>query len=256
MSQHIKPPEQAEYHPNELVFIQSRAELNLAIVQEYAEMMEDGVTFDPIEGIQDENGQIYVWDGYHRGEAAKKVGISLEVNLKPGTRTEAEWLALTANQKHGLRRTNKDKQHVVRQALRHPYGIRLSDREVARHCGVDHKTVGKTRRELETTGEIPQLPKRVIRTTNGKTYEIDTTNIGSKPAQQTVKPSEMPEHVSAASLHPNQNGRNSSSSTRKDQHPEFNSVINLDVAEQPKYQLKPQLYFCSFCLNERDKICQ
>lgn len=81
--------------------------------------------------------------------------LKILVNIRSGTRTDAEWLALTANQKHGLRRTNKDKQLVVRQALLHPYGVSLSNREIARHCGVSDKTVGKARREMELSAEIP-----------------------------------------------------------------------------------------------------
>jgi hypothetical protein len=141
-------------------------------------MMADGIIFNAVEGIEDENGLIYIHDGQHRGEAAKKAGMPLRVNLQPGTRTEAEWLALTANQKHGLRRTTKDKQRVVRQALLHPYGVNLSNREIARHCGVNDKTVGRIRRELEATAEIPQLDKRIVKKASGETYEIDTSNIG------------------------------------------------------------------------------
>jgi hypothetical protein len=50
----------------------------------------------------------------------------------------------------------------VQLALRHPYGVQLSDREIARHCGIDHKTVGKIRREMEAPGEIPQMESRLI----------------------------------------------------------------------------------------------
>jgi hypothetical protein len=70
--------------------------------------------------------------------------------------------ALTANQKHGLRRSRDDKRRVVHTALLHPYGAKLSNRELARHCGVDHKTVGKIRQELELSGEIPQMQTRTV----------------------------------------------------------------------------------------------
>ena len=141
--------------PKELVFIQSRAETNNDLVDEYANMMRDGVQFDAAQGVRDEVDQIFVYDGLHRGEAAKLAGIRLLVETQSGTRQDAEWLALSANQKHGLRRSRKDRQRVVRNALLHPYGASLSDREIARHCGVDHKTVGKVRAELQTTAEIP-----------------------------------------------------------------------------------------------------
>jgi hypothetical protein len=93
--------------PNEVVFIQSGA-TNTDLVAEYAEMMQNGVEFDPVQGMQDEIGQIYVYDGLHRGSAAKQVGVKLWVEVQPGTQLDAEWLALTANQKHGLRRSRED----------------------------------------------------------------------------------------------------------------------------------------------------
>jgi hypothetical protein len=166
-------------NPQELSFIQSRAETNQELIAEYAEMMQDGVEFDPAQGVQDEAGRIFIHDGLHRGEAAKVAGVLLLVEVAPGTKQDAEWLALSANQKHGLRRTQADKQVIIRKALLHPYGVKLSNREIARHCGVSDKTVGRIRREMETTAEIPQLDKRVVQKADGTTYEIDTTNIGS-----------------------------------------------------------------------------
>ncbi len=174
---------QRNVSPGDLVFIQSRAEINQSLIEEYTAMMAGGVEFDAVEGIEDNNGQMYVWDGHHRGEAARTLDRPLLVNLQPGTRIDAEWLALAANQKHGLRRSRADKQYIVRRALLHPNGVGLSDREVARHCGVDHKTVGKIREEMELSGEIPQIEKRTV-TRNGTTYRQDTHSIGS--AQQWV----------------------------------------------------------------------
>ncbi len=126
---------------------------------------------------QRRHGQIFVWDGLHRGEAARQAGIWLWVEVQPGGKQKAEWLALTANQKHGLRRSRADLQRVVRLALLHPQGARLSDREIARHCGVDNKTVGRMRAELQATEEIPQSTRRTG--ADGRT--IKTTNIGKRP---------------------------------------------------------------------------
>jgi ssDNA-binding Zn-finger/Zn-ribbon topoisomerase 1 len=165
-----------------VVFIQSRADVDFSAIDEYAAQMTDGVEFEPAQGLMDtEAGKIYVWDGYHRGQAALKAGLQLWVAVEPGSRPEAEWLALTANQRHGLRRTTKDKQRIVRAALLHPNGLALANREIARHVGVDHKTVGRIRRELEASGEIPQVDTRtVIR--GDQTFEVDTGNIGTQPA--------------------------------------------------------------------------
>ncbi len=171
------PPDTRLCNPHDLFFIQSRAEMNFEMVDEYAEMMGNGVTFDPCEGIEAEEGNVYVWDGFHRGESAKKNGSMLLVRIQPGTKEEAQWKAFGANIKHGLRRTRKDIERVIKHALQHHRGVKLSDREISRHCGCDHKTVAKYRQELETSGEIPQIQKRDIsRTTkDGKiqTYQIE-----------------------------------------------------------------------------------
>lgn len=151
-------------------------------------MMREGVQFDAARGVIDEEGQIFIFDGLHRGEAAKQVGVLLPVEVRPGSREEAEWLALTANQKHGLRRTRADKQRIARGALLHPRGANLSDREIARHCGVDHKTVGKLRRELETSGEIPRIDKRTV-TRNGQVYQQNTGRIGQPETAPEPGPS-------------------------------------------------------------------
>ena len=65
-----------------------------------------------------------------------------------------EWMADNI----GLRRTHEDKRRAVRSMLeRHPD---WSDRRIAEHVGVDHKTVGSVR--AETSAEVPQM--RVERT--------------------------------------------------------------------------------------------
>ena len=151
-------PYTRQLDPKDVIFIQSRAEINHDVVAEYQTLMADGVRFDPASGLEDDSGQVFIWDGSHRGEAARRANLLLTVRLEPGNREQAEWLALSANQKHGLRRSRADKRLTIQQALRHPNGVSLSDREIARHCGVDHKTVGHIRSELEASGEIPLLP--------------------------------------------------------------------------------------------------
>jgi hypothetical protein len=234
--------------PNELVFIQSRATTNIDLVDEYAEMMQNGVEFDPAQGVQDENGQIYVYDGLHRGLAAKQVGAKLWVEVQSGTKLDAEWLALTANQKHGLRRTREDMRRVVRLALLHPHGANLSDREIARHCGVHHETVGKIRKQLEASGEIRQIEKRVV-TRNGQTYQVDTSNIGKS------RPSPMDESSIAIAL------------TSQTAYPllelevlpqvqppiyEAESVVKLGCTYDPTYyEPKSQEFECPHCGQEK-----
>jgi len=48
---------------------------------------------------------------------------------------------LGVSETNGLRRTNADKQRAVRAALSHPAPAKLSDKQIARHIGVDPQTV-------------------------------------------------------------------------------------------------------------------
>jgi hypothetical protein len=147
-------------------------------------MIEAGVEFDPAQAVigkrrSDDELIVFIFDGAHRFEAHKKAGKVLPIEVVgQGDQDTAMWLALAANQKHGLRRSQKDKARAVRLALEHEQGAKLSDREIARHCGVDHKTVGRVRRELEASGEIPQVDEREV-TRNGSTF---TQKVAEQPA--------------------------------------------------------------------------
>jgi hypothetical protein len=239
--------EQIHLDPHKLVFIQSRAMTHADLIDEYAEMMLAGIEFEAACGLRDEDGQVYIYDGLHRGEAAKAVGKLMLVEVKPGTKLEAEWLALTANQKHGLRRSREDKRQVVNTALLHPYGAQLSNREIARHCGVDHKTVGKIRQELELSGDIPQIQSRTV-TRAGVTYEQDTSQIGqSTPGSVGLEPG------SAARVKPTIPGPNgiglANGSRQSDRGPSLSAPL---VAEEPaRHEPHAQDFECPRCGQEK-----
>ena len=179
-------PDIREIDPHAPMYIQSRAQMDFALVDEYAQMMRDGVEFDPAQAIEDADGKIYVFDGYHRGEAAKAAGVMLRVMLQSGDRADAEWLAFAANKSHGLRRTNADIERVVKNALAHPNATNLSDRELARHCGTDHKTVGNWRRRLAANAEQQARRER---------GEIPHVPMPDAPTQAEIRGTEKPEYV-------------------------------------------------------------
>lgn len=182
MFQNTERPVIEQHNPDSLVFLNNRVDHNNEVIAEYTQLMLDGFELDPVSGIRDETGQIYVWDGKLRGEAARQVGVQLSVSITAGTRLDAEWLAASANQKHGLRRTNRDKRHSVKLALLHPYGAQQSNRSLARHCGVDARTVASIRQELEDAGDIPVITNRLAQRGNGQIYQINTQPIGAATA--------------------------------------------------------------------------
>jgi len=179
-------------NPNDCRCIQSRVLLDPATVQEYADMMDKGVAFDPCKGIITATGAILVYDGNHRVESAKVNGSMIEVELMRGTEQDAAWLALAANTRHGLKRSANDIVKVVKDALRHPNALGKSDREIARHCGCDHKTVGKYRKELEASGERPQITTRTVQR-NGQEYQMTIPE--PEPASEYVYQVRDGQHV-------------------------------------------------------------
>jgi len=152
---------------DELIFdpsIQVRQEgLDEAHVQMLTEVLMNGGTFhDPIVVFRDEDGQLFVSDGWHRGESyhrALELGAEIEgldAKIYPGGRVGALEYAETANLHHGLMLSMKSEQAIfVRRLARGHEWARLSDRAIGKELGVDHKTIGKWRSSLN--GEISPL---------------------------------------------------------------------------------------------------
>jgi hypothetical protein len=167
---------------------QPRAALQPEVIREYQEQMEAGTTFPPPTVFFD--GQEY-WlaDGFHRLSATASAFPSkpIECEVRQGTLQDAQWFSYSANQSHGLRRSNEDKRRAVIAALSHPKGAKLSDRQIAEHCGVGPSMVNDHRKRLSDSGsQMPSTPQ--IRTgRDGRS--INTANIGQgrRPASDAGK---------------------------------------------------------------------
>lgn len=126
--------------------IQCRATIDTAVVNDYAERMEAGDTFPPID-VFGSKSKCWLGDGWHRTMAARQNGaVMIEAKVHPGGRLEALKHALGANALHGHRRTNADKRRCVEIALRE--FPKLSSRAVAEMCGVGHEMVEAQRPQL------------------------------------------------------------------------------------------------------------
>jgi transposase-like protein len=158
---------------------QPRAVLDFEAIEDYAEAMSGGVKFPPVTVFYD-GDSYWLADGFHRVKAAYAAGFdSVFCDVHQGTIEEAQWYSFSANRGNGLRRTTQDKQRAVKAALVHGRGTNLSDTQLARHVGVDQKTVTNWRRQLEASQEIPKMATRAV-TRRGKTYRQETTNIGKR----------------------------------------------------------------------------
>ncbi len=161
---------------------QPRAAIDTDTVREYAERMQAGDHFPPVQVYFDGTDH-WLSDGFHRVKAAREAGLAtIQADVWEGTRDDAFWMSLGANKDHGLRRTNEDKARAVKAAL--AAKPRLSDRAIADHVGVDHETVRKYRAAAVSTGEVRQSTERTGR--DGRT--INTANIGKAQAVPTADP--------------------------------------------------------------------
>jgi len=151
---------------------QPRAALLIDVMEDYAEQMRNGVEFPPITVFFD-GKEYWLADGVRPDDP-------IEAEVIQGTQSEAQWYSYGVNKAHGLRRTREDKERAIRAALTHPKGNELPDRRIADHVGVSPTTVGKVRKELESSVQIGQMRSRTVN--RGKSrYRQNTTNIGKDP---------------------------------------------------------------------------
>lgn len=105
----------------------------------------------------DEAGAIL--DGHHRVQACYELGISQWPRLVRHGLTEEE-------KRRHARRLNLDRRHLDREQRRTLIAHELRDRpeasnrSIANGLGVSHNTVNSVRDEMESTGQIDQLPAR------------------------------------------------------------------------------------------------
>jgi transposase-like protein len=166
---------------------QPRVALDFDAINDYQEAMAAGAKFPAINACYD--GQFYwVVDGFHRIRAAWQAGLeSIDAEVWQGTLQDAQWRSYSVNHRHGLRRTNEDKQRAVKAALVHASGAGLSDRQLARHCGVTHPVVAAWREKLGLSGKNYQIDRARTVTRQGTTYQQDTTNIGQPASARSKK---------------------------------------------------------------------
>ena len=156
---------------------QMRVEMKPDIVREYADEMAAGAVFPLVEVYYD--GSIY-WlaEGYHRVEAARLLEReTIDAEVLDGGERDAILHGIGSNASHGLRRTQADKRRAVERLLRDEEWSKWSNRKIAEAAKVDHKTVGKVRREL-LGGEFPTPARQ-----NG---EFPRTNGKPKPTSGSI----------------------------------------------------------------------
>jgi len=140
--------------------LQPRNQLNADAILQYKTDMLAGDVFPPVD-LMKVNGKYYCISGWHRVLAAQRAGLAdIDANVTEGSMDDAMWAACASNVEHdktGTRRTNADKQKAVKMALQleryQNGGINYS--EIARHVGVDKKTVRNHWEKIHNGGNSP-----------------------------------------------------------------------------------------------------
>jgi hypothetical protein len=145
---------------------QARVKTNDDAIESYAEEMQRGAVFPPI-NVYFDGTTYWLADGFHRFLATKRNGqpeISAEV--QPGGRTEALRHALGANSLNGVYRTNGDKRNAAEIALEE--WPELANPVIAEICKVSAELVRACRQQMEKAGRIPQMI--TVKGRDGKSY--------------------------------------------------------------------------------------
>lgn len=183
----------------------------------------DSDTMSPVVVVFD--GQEY-WlaDGFHRVEAHRRLNREkINAVTERGSARDAFLRALKLNEATPL--TLADKKRAAERMVRDAEWSKWSDREIGRRCGVHNETVGDIRKKLsdgnrqivtapikkekpmtepkEVAGgtvhplaeyrekKVSKEPETRKVTRNGKTYEMNTKNVGKQQKGQRGKPKHL-----------------------------------------------------------------
>lgn len=127
--------------------LQIRQNISDEAVDAYTEVLREGGKLPPVTIFSNGSSNLLA-DGWHRYFAHKKAGLALiDVNVIEGGKRDAIKFAAGANDTHGVRRTNADKQNAVRKMLDDMEWSELSDREIAKICKVSNVMVSAMRKK-------------------------------------------------------------------------------------------------------------
>ncbi len=149
-------------------YVQSRLGLNHETVKEYAERMKQE-DFPPI-GVFFDGETYWLGAGFHRIAAYKLNGVKqVLADVRRGGKREARYQNFEANRAHGLPITRAARREHVMFLLADETWRKRSNVWVARESGVDDKTVGKLRDQLDAAlacGQVRIIKGKIVKYTD------------------------------------------------------------------------------------------
>jgi|GEM_PF-2258878 len=220
---------------------QARVGLEQEVIDDYATAMINGAVF-PLVTVFYDGTMYWLADGFHRLEAAKKIGaITLSADVRQGTRRDALLYSVGANATHGLRRTNADKRRVVVLLLTDPEWSLWSNTAIAKICCVDEGLVRLVKSKLtsdnpkldnetlakkcgvdvsvieEAKSRIQSLPQGRTARRNGKIYTVNIDQIGKNSKSNSPDVAENQVQVNQINCKSTQSDRSNQLETFKAQ---------------------------------------
>lgn len=160
--------------------ISHRAKTDTNTIDVLVEMIREGVELEPLNGVALKDGRYKCSDGEHRRLAYLRLERDVPVKLNGDSERDIFIKSLSANAKHGLKRTNADKRNAVRAALEDEMFKNASHSDIARLTGVSHTFVANTKKSLLTFKTGKQASTKVDLTkADGSGKEMETENTSS-----------------------------------------------------------------------------
>lgn len=158
---------------------QIRKELDQGKVSDYAQQMEDGVVFPPIDVFFD-GSSYWLSAGFHRLSSERTRGSTIvKANVHNGTIEDATLFALASN-KHGLNMTAEDYRRAIEIMLNHPKWSEWSNVKIAEWIGTSSMTVGRVKKERNI--KPAEVVKYIDKHGNESTMAV--SNLGRKPKDE------------------------------------------------------------------------
>lgn len=146
--------------------------------------MEGGIRFPPVTVWYD-GTSFWLSDGFHRLAAARLLTWStISAAIHNGSMDDARWDSYQANSDHGLRRTKRDVETVVKRAINHPRAAQMSNVEIAKHLNMPEATLRRWRKRLSSSCDEDSI--KVV-TRGASTYAVDTIRIGNTRPPRRAK---------------------------------------------------------------------
>lgn len=155
----------------------------------------DGQRLPPLKTVRTPDGKDYLYDGFHRIEAGDRESVmEWEVQREDGDLAYARFLACTVNLDHGLALSREAKRRQIMLAIER--GVGVSDREIAKRCGVSHPTIGRYRQQMQEQAQAEAEPTSAPNEDSGTMYQSpaggDAGDRDDAPAKKAAK-QEAPE---------------------------------------------------------------